>query len=177
MDNKELAILAGKQGGGGGGGGGEVTPASVALAIGQMTDEQAAQALADLGYAIDSVIDVSSTNPVTNRTLALAFLRAQEALDEKADKTIVIEVNSTTPTITPADNHDYQCGELASLTITSPTAEGSYSIEFTSGSTPTVTTIPSTILGLEDFAAEANTIYEINVLDNRAVVGSWAVTA
>jgi hypothetical protein len=48
---------------------------------------------------------------------------------------------------------------------------------FTSGATATSTTIPSTILGLESFAAEANTIYEINVLDNRAVVGSWAVSA
>jgi hypothetical protein len=48
---------------------------------------------------------------------------------------------------------------------------------FTSGSTATSTTFPATILGLEDFAAEANTIYEINVLDNRAVVGSWAVSA
>lgn len=82
-----------------------------------------------------------------------------------------------TPTITPADNTIYNCGELTSLTISNPPATGSYSIVFTSGSTATTTTIPSTILGLEDFAAEANTLYEINVLDNRAVVGSWAVSS
>lgn len=80
-------------------------------------------------------------------------------------------------TITPADNTIYNCGTLTSLTITDPPSTGSYSIVFTSGATPTVTTFPATILGLEDFAAEANTLYEINVLDNRAVVGSWAVTA
>lgn len=80
-------------------------------------------------------------------------------------------------TISPVDNNIYKCGELTSLTISNPPAIGSYSVVFTSGSTATTTTIPSTILGLEDFAAEANTIYEINVLDNRAVVGSWAVSA
>lgn len=80
-------------------------------------------------------------------------------------------------TITPADNNIYNCGTLTSLTITDPPASGAYSIVFTSGSTATTTTIPSTILGLESFVPEANTLYEINVLDNRAVVGSWAVSA
>jgi len=86
-------------------------------------------------------------------------------------------ITSSTPTITPVDNHIYQCGELTSLTISNPPATGAYSIVFTSGSTATTTTIPATILGLESFAAEANTLYEINVLDNRAVVGSWAVAS
>ena len=89
----------------------------------------------------------------------------------------VVEVSGTTPTITPAANTVYKCGELASLTISNPPANGAYSIVFTSGNTATETTFPATILGLEDFAAEANTVYEINVLDNRAVIGSWAVSA
>jgi hypothetical protein len=89
----------------------------------------------------------------------------------------VVTVEGSTPAITPAANTIYSCGTLTSLTITDPPATGSYSIVFTSGATATSTTIPSTILGLESFAAEANTLYEINVLDNRAVVGSWAVSA
>lgn len=79
-------------------------------------------------------------------------------------------------TITPADNTIYKCGTLDSLTITNSPVSGAYCIVFTSSATPTVTTFPATILGLENFAAEANTLYEINVLDNRAVVGSWAVS-
>ena len=86
-------------------------------------------------------------------------------------------ISSTTPTIEPQANTIYTCGEITSLTISNPPETGAYSIVFTSGSTATVTAFPATILGLEDFAAEANTIYEINVLDNRAVVGSWAVSA
>ena len=88
----------------------------------------------------------------------------------------IIEVSGATPSITPAVNTIYKCGTLESLAITNPPASGGYSIVFTSGATATTTTIPATILGLKDFAAEANTVYEINVLDNRAVVGSWAVS-
>ena len=91
--------------------------------------------------------------------------------------TMVTLVPGATPSIEPADHHIYKCGTLTSLTITNPPATGSYSIVFTSGATATTTTIPATILGLEDFSAEANTMYEINVLDNRAVVGSWAVSS
>lgn len=89
----------------------------------------------------------------------------------------VVEVSGTTPTITPEANTIYNCGELTSLTISNPPATGAYSIVFTSGTTATETTFPAAILGLESFAAEVNTLYEINVLDNRAVVGSWAVSA
>lgn len=90
---------------------------------------------------------------------------------------VVNTISGTTPTITPADNNIYNCGEVTSLTISSAPATGAYSIVFTSGATPTTTRFPATILGLETFAAEANTIYEINVMDNRAVVGSWEVSA
>lgn len=157
MDNKELVILAAEKGSGTA----EVTPASIVTATGQMTAEQAAQTRENLNAA-----------PAAT----------------------AITVSGSAVTITPEDNHIYKCGELASLAISfepgpapagikgalraaGPDGEGlAYSIVFTSGSTPTVTTFPATILGLEDFAAEANTLYEINVLDNRAVVGSWAVS-
>lgn len=92
-------------------------------------------------------------------------------------KPTTVTVSGTTPTITPVANTIYNCGTLDSLTITNPPETGAYSIVFTSGSTATTTTIPITILGLESFAAEASTLYEINVLDNRAVIGSWAVSA
>lgn len=92
-------------------------------------------------------------------------------------KPATVTVSGTTPAITPAANTAYNCGELASLTVSNPAALGVYSIVFTSGATPTVTTIPATILGLESFAAEANTVYEINVWDNRAVYQGWPLPA
>lgn len=91
-------------------------------------------------------------------------------------KPTTVSSSETTASITPQNNTIYQFGELTSLTITNPPATGAYSIIFTSGATATTTVIPNTMLGLEDFAAEANTVYEINVFNNRAVVGSWAVS-
>lgn len=92
-------------------------------------------------------------------------------------KPTINTLSDASVSITPQSNNIYNCGTLTSLTITNPPLTGEYSIVFTSGSTATSTTIPSTVLGLESFAAEANTLYEINVLDNRAVVASWAVSS
>ena len=97
-------------------------------------------------------------------------------LATKQDKANTVAVPDTAATITPAANTVYQCGELTSLTLADPPAAGAYAIVFTSGAAATTTTVPASVLGLEDFAAQANTVYEINVLDNRAVVGSWAVS-
>lgn len=90
---------------------------------------------------------------------------------------VTINSNSTA-NLTPEDNriYNFTAAALTSLTITNPPATGTYVIKFNSGSTPTTTTIPSTIHGLESFAAEANTHYEINVEDNYAVVGKWAIS-
>lgn len=101
-------------------------------------------------------------------------VRTRENLGASPAETVV-EVSGTTPTIEPQANTIYKCGELTSLTISNPPATGAYSIVFTSGSTATETTFPAAILGLENFAADANTRYEINVLDNRAVYNGWGV--
>lgn len=104
-------------------------------------------------------------------------LQSHQDLSNYELKPTTVSSSETTASITPQNNTIYQFGELTSLTITNPPATGAYSIIFTSGATATTTVIPNTMLGLEDFAAEANTIYEINVLNNRALVGSWTVSA
>lgn len=142
-----------------------------------LTADQQAQARMNIGASgsitVDTQLNINSTNPVQNKAITVLAARLLEELDEKADEATTVTVEGTDPTITPAANTIYKCGTLDSLTITNPPATGAYSIVFTSGATPTVTTIPATILGLEDFAAEANTIYEINVLDNCAVFKGW----
>lgn len=82
----------------------------------------------------------------------------------------VVNVTGTTPTITPAANTIYNCGELTSLTISNPPATGKYSIVFFSGATATTT------VGIENFAAEANKRYKITVEDNYATNDSWPYT-
>ena len=125
---------------------------------------------------VDTAMSPTSTNPVQNKVIYDALAYMADIVDGKQDKPLEETISDTAASITPEANTIYNCGEVASLTISNPPANGAYSIVFTSGTTATETTFPSSILGLEDFAAEADTVYEINVLDNRAVVGSWAVS-
>lgn len=94
-----------------------------------------------------------------------------------AESETVVEVSGTTPTITPIHNRIYTCGEVTSLTISNPPATGTYSITFTSGSTPTDLSIDPAIKMPDGFSVEANKRYEINVSGGWAVAGSWAVSA
>lgn len=190
--------------------GSSVTPGTLIMVSGEMTEEQATQFRENIGaVSIDEIgtvfrlkggVATVAELPTTGNTVGdVYYVTAVSAgyiwmtsetqpngYWEELGETIDLSAYELKPTqeypagssvtITPAANTIYNCGELASLTIANPAALGAYSIVFTSGATATTTTIPATILGLEDFAAEANTLYEINVLDNRAVVGSWAVT-
>ena len=150
MDNEDIILILGliqKMKAGG------VTAAAVLAALENMSEEQAAAALEAIGGAPES------------------------ALDGYEPKATVTEVTGAAPTIRAAANTVYNCGTLTSLTVDTFPQTGAWSIVFTSGSTATTTSFPANILGLDSFAAEANTMYEINVLDGRAVVGSWAVSA
>lgn len=92
-----------------------------------------------------------------------------------------ITVSGTTPTITALPGVRYVCGECATLDITAP-ASGCIDVTFTSGSTATVLTVTSaksntTIKwanGFDPSSLDANTVYEVNILDGEfGVVGSW----
>lgn len=90
-----------------------------------------------------------------------------------------IQVSGTTPSIVAEDNTRYICGEVATLSITVP-ASGIIDVVFESGSTATVLTIipPTGVTikwanGFDPTSLDANTIYEINIMDGLGVVGSW----
>lgn len=122
---------------------------------------------------VDDTLSATSENPVQNKTLYTLFTSLGNYFTPWPTKTTV---SGTTPTITPANNTIYECGELTSLTVTDPPATGTYVIKFDSGSAATTTTFPASIHGLEDFAAEANTHYEISVEDGYAVVMGWPIS-
>lgn len=105
-----------------------------------------------------------------NATVTDYELVQKSELSVYAIKPAVVAVSGATPTIEPQSNTIYNCGELTSLTISNPTATGKYSIVFFSGATPTTT------VGIENFAAEANKRYKITVEDNYATYDSWPYT-
>ena len=75
-------------------------------------------------------------------------------------------------------NGRYVCGEVSTISFT-PCAQGICDIQFTSGSTAAVLTIPNTVIFPEWFdptTLEADKVYEISVVDGvYAAVGIWAV--
>ena len=89
---------------------------------------------------------------------------------------VEVALTGSAPTFTAQDNSNYTGGTLTSLTLDDYPATGEFTIVFESGSTPTTTSFPASILGLETFAAEADTIYEINVRNGLAVWHGWDVS-
>lgn len=85
----------------------------------------------------------------------------------------VITVTGSNPTITAEYNKRYVCGEVSTLTIT-PASQGCTDVLFTSGTTPTVLSLPNTVRMPAWFTVEANKTYEISILDGiYGAVMSW----
>ena len=93
-----------------------------------------------------------------------------------AQEPIAQTVSGSTPTITAADNTIYKCGEVTSLTVTAA-ANIAFTVIFTSGATPATLTMDENIVMPDGFSVEANTRYEINVVDGYAVAAGWAVSS
>ena len=86
-----------------------------------------------------------------------------------------VAVTGTTPTIIGQADTRYVCGEITTLDLTPP-ASGICDVVFTSGSTPTVLTVPSTVKwanGFDPTSLGTNTTYELNIMDGLGVAGSW----
>lgn len=91
----------------------------------------------------------------------------------------VQEVSGTAPSIVAHENERYVCGIVTMLSFT-PCSKGICDIQFTSGSSATILTVPNTVVFPEWFdstALEPDTVYEISVVDGTyAAVGTWAVS-
>ena len=67
--------------------------------------------------------------------------------------------------------YNWECGELDSLTVTTFPEDGVWRISFTSGSTPTVISLPEGLIGLDDFEPQANTEYVLELAFGIGYVG------
>ena len=93
--------------------------------------------------------------------------------------TLVMTKTSSDTEAELSPNTFYVFPEMASLSVTfsdpvSLDIVNEYKFRFTSGSTATMLTLPSTVVG--DITVEANKVYEISVVDNYLVYQSWAVS-
>ena len=106
-------------------------------------------------------VQINGVSAVVDKTVNIT----PQGLGLETGVVLVETVSGTTPEITGQPNTCYQCGEVATLTITPP-AMGTVDVYFTSGTTPTVLTIPSTVMMPEWFdpeALDADTVYEIMI--------------
>ena len=98
-------------------------------------------------------------------------------MDSKIEeaKSRTVSVSGTAPVISATENTRYICGEVVSLSFT-PSSSGISEVIFTAGSTVPVVTLPSTVKMPEWYEIEANTTYEISVLNGvYGAVMSWEV--
>ena len=128
-----------------------------------------------LAKAAGDTTQASSSNAVGTYTET-----AQSKIHEMLDAPVI--VSGTTPTITGKAGIRYICGEVSTLSITAPES-GCIDVVFTSGSTPTVLTVTSAktgvtaikwMNGFDPTLLDANTTYELNILDGElGVAGLW----
>lgn len=117
---------------------------------------------------IDGVSPTVTITPITGgHRITITDADGTETADvmDGHNGMVTVNVSGTTPTITAQADYRYVCGEVATLDFT-PSQTGICDVVFTSGSTPTVVTLPSTVKFPDGaFVAEADTTYEINILD------------
>ena len=128
-----------------------------------------------LAKAAGDTTQESSSNAVGTYTET-----AQSKIHEMLDAPVI--VSGTTPTITGKAGIRYICGEVSTLSIVAPES-GCIDVVFTSGSTPTVLTVTSAktgvtaikwMNGFDPTLLDANTTYELNILDGElGVAGLW----
>ena len=118
--------------------------------------------------------DVKS-NPVANNTMPINSIALMNYAGKKTPKTTV---SGTSVTQAINSNTFYVFGEVTALTLTFNTPSddnimNEYHFRFTSGSTPTVLTLPSGVVMNTTLTPQANKVYEVSIIDNYGVWCEW----
>ena len=124
-------------------------------------------------YTFDNVPTQGSSNIVTSGSIYTAIKDVSDDLSDQSVKEVTI--SDTAPVITAAENTRYICGTVQSLSFT-PSVSGLCEVIFTTGATVPTVTFPATVKMPDWYEVEANTTYEISILNGiYGAVMSWAV--
>ena len=135
------------------------------------------------GSDVDSVPTAGSTKPVSSGGVHTAIAEESAArqsgdsslstqVSAKADKMAQVNhgTSDTTFVLTPNVLHVWD--EVTSLTLTLGTGEtgivNEYLFEFHSGNTPTVLTLPSSVLWVRPLTVQAGKSYQVSIVNNLA---------
>ncbi len=115
----------------------------------------------------------------TGDVITAVRLNKMEDGIQDADETPVNEVSGSTVTQAMDPNEFYVFGEVTSLTLTLTAGEegvvNEYHFRFTSGSTPTTLDLPVAVELPDNFSVDADTVYEISIIDDYGVFAAWSV--
>lgn len=105
------------------------------------------------------------------------YLTAHQDISGKADKTARIAKTASDTTASIDPNKLYVFPTMTALTISLNAGDSSvvneYHFIFTSGTTATNLTLPATVKQPYGFTVEANTTYEVSIMENCMVVQRW----
>lgn len=154
----------------------EAKPVVLDWAVGEaLTTRVAAKAYVPGDYVLLGGLLYKVTAPIASgATITAASIALTAIADELSDPT-AINISGTTATITARAGVRYLCGTMTELSFT-PSASGLCEVVFTSGTTPTVLTLPQTVV-MPDWwtGVEASRTYDIMIADGvRGAVMSWA---
>lgn len=110
-------------------------------------------------------IQVNGNTPKIN----VGDCKNNDFIDILTSKTINHGTSETTKEIEPNILHVW--GEIETLNLTFSSDNGEYMIQFESGYTPTVLTLPDTVKWANDNTIVANRIYQVSILNNIAIIG------
>ena len=103
----------------------------------------------------------------------LAEQTVTDWINEGSGKIVTVAVSGMNPKINAVHNTVYVCGEIISLDFT-PCSDGVCDVIFTSGTTPTLLTMPNSVRMPKNFTVLENRTYEINILNGiYGVFTSW----
>lgn len=114
----------------------------------------------------------------TGDVITAVRLNKMEDGIQDADEIPINEVSGSTVTEELAPNEFYVFGEVSTLTLTFAAGEAGvvneYHFRFTSGTTPATLDLPVDVELPDSFSVDADTVYELSVIDNYGVFASWA---
>lgn len=144
-----------------------------ALGILSGMPDTAAHSAAEAAASAQAAQDAADAVDVATVEETLAYMDIGGSV-QPADE---VAVEGSTPEISAATNTMYVCGTVSTLSFT-PNPKGLSGVQFTSGATPTVLTVPDTVqfpAWFDKNNLEASATYEINVRNGvYGVVALWA---
>ena len=151
---------------------GQTLAAALAL-MKAMPDNAASSAAEAAGYAAEAA-DLKDALDAATVAETIAYMD----MSGSADPADTVYISGANPVIKAGKNTLYVCSSILQTLTVTPNPSGISAVRFTSGTTPTVLNIPSTVLWPDwfDGTCEAERTYEISIMDGiYGAVMSWAV--